>query len=331
MKLRIPMPRIKGIVRNAIGWSSEEDRAVARTMSAAHSWLEDQHGSTTPFFLWVDTFDPHEPWDQPRYYTDLYDPGYEGDELMEPAYEPADYATEREIEHMRCMYAGKLTMVDRWIGCLLDGIEFMGLNENTAVIVTSDHGFYHGEHNLIGKVRLDRDGVICGRWPLYDTIAHPPLLVRGPDLPRRQRLSSFCQPPDLTATILDLAGVPAPGTVQGHSLLPLLRGEQTCIRDCAISSLNYTQDDDVRAPTSLRTDDWLYIYGGDEWDDELYDLAQDPGETTNVIDAQPEAARAIHARYLEVLEAIDCPPNRLDGRREFRPIRQTNIPHRKII
>jgi len=333
-KLRIPMKRIQNVVRNAMGWDGEADRRAPRTMLAAHRWLEDRAGSDAPFFLWVDTFDPHEPWDQPRYYTERYDPGYAGDELMEPAYEPAGYATKREIEHMRCMYAGELTMVDRWIGHLLDGIDRMGLADDTAVIFTSDHGFYHGEHGLIGKVRLARDGAIVG--PLYDTIAHPPLLLRIPGLTKGQKLAAFCQPPDLTPTILELLGASVPGRVHGQSLLPLLRGERRKLRDAAITSCTCITDAEVRCPTAYRTRDRLYVYGGDEWPSELYDLDADPNdadpkEERDILKRDLGMARKLHADHLAFLEAIGCPPASLDARRAFNPTPRAKLPRRRVI
>jgi len=330
-KLRVPMQRITQIVRNAMGYAGETDRPVARTVRAAHRWLEQQRDNAEPFFLCVDTFDPHEPWDPPRYYIDLYDPDYNGDELMEPAYEPADYASAEEIRHMRCMYAAKLTLVDRWIGFLLDGLELMGLKQDTAVIFTSDHGFYHGEHNLIGKVRLDREGPICGRWPLYNTIAHPPLLIRVPGEPGNQRIHAFCQPPDAMATILDLAGITRPDKVQGRSLLPLIRGRDDSIRDIAVSSCTFAQDAEVRPPTCLRSADWLYVYGGDEWQTELYDLRSDPDEEHNVLTEHRDVAQGMHARLLEFLADIDCPADNLEMRQEFNPAPRPDLPHRKII
>ena len=330
-KLRIPMKRIQNIVRNATGWDGEVDRRAPRTMLAAHRWLEKQYDDNTPFFLYVDTFDPHEPWDEPHYYIDRYAPNYTGDELMEPAYEPADYATQSEIEYMRCMYAGKLTMVDRWVGHLLDGVKRMGLADNTAIIFSSDHGFYHGEHNLIGKVLLDREGAICGRWPLYSTISHPPLLMKIPGVTNGSRYDSFCQPPDVMATILALTDMPIPSRVQGQSLLPLIRGEKKNTRDFAISSLTYIQDAQVRCPTSFRTKDYLYVYGGDEWESELYALQIDPEETQNIINSRTDVAEQLHEQYLDFLKEIDCPKMSLEARREFNPTPRADVPYRKII
>lgn len=330
-KLRIPMKRIQNIVRNSMGWDGETDRRCARTMLAAHRWLEDQAGDGTPFFLYVDTFDPHEPWDPPRFYIDRYDPGYVGDELMEPAYEPAGYATRREIEHMRCMYAGELTMVDRWIGFLLNGVKQMGLADNTAILFASDHGFYHGEHNFIGKVQLDRDGVICRRWPLYATIAHPPLLVKIPGLTAGRKHDAFCQPPDLMPTILDLMQLPIPSRVQGFSLLPMIKGQRAGVRDFAISSLTYTTDEQVRCPTSFRTRDHLYVYGGDEWGSEFHDLGADPEESRNTIDRHEAEAKRLHAQYLEVLRQVECPRSSLDARSGFNPVPRADLPYRRVL
>jgi len=250
---------------------------------------------------------------------------------MEPAYEPADYATQPEIEHMRCMYAGKLTMVDRWVGYLLDGVKRMGFADNTAIIFTSDHGFYHGEHNLIGKVLLDREGTICGRWPLYSTISHPPLLIKVPNATNGERCDAFCQPPDIMATILDLINAPIPSRVQGKSLLPLINREKDSIRDFAISSLTYIQDAQVRCPTNFRTKDYLYIYGGDEWESELFDLQNDPEETQNIIGIRGGVAEELHKQYLDFLKEIDCPQMSIDARRKFNPTLRADIPYRKII
>jgi arylsulfatase A-like enzyme len=297
-------------------------------MLAAHRWLEDRLGDGRPFFLWIDTFDPHEPWDAPRYYVDAYDPLFTGDALLEPAYEPSGYATDAEIAHMRCLYAAKLTLVDRWIGVLLEGLERMGLADDTLVIFTSDHGFYHGEHGLIGKVHLDRANRIIGRWPLYETITHAPLLIRHPGAADRGPVrNGFCQPPDLTATILDAFGLPAAAPLQGASLLPRVAdGAAPPARDVAVSSLTFVQDDSVRSPSSLRTTDWLYVYGGDEWDSELYDLRADPQEIRNVIDSHEDTARDLHERYIAFLGQLGCSDKSLRLRRDFRPTRRGELP-----
>jgi len=329
-KFRCPRSRVERAVRQRAAWR-EEETPVAQTMRAACRWLESRYGRREPFFLNVDTFDPHEPWVAPRYYVDMYDPGFRGHELIDPAYEPAGYATRREIAHMRALYAAEASMVDRWIGVLLEALERLGLAESTAVIFTSDHGFYHGEHGLIGKVRLNRRDHIVGRWPLYATISRIPLIIRVPGLRGHGAHGALCQPPDFMPTILELAGARIPRTVQGESLLPLLRGEKASLRDAAAASCTYLQDDAVRCPTSLRTGRYLYIYGGDEWPSELYDLRADPEEQKNVFAQRRDVAQRMHGRLLRFLEEVECPPERLAGRSEFDPRPRRRLPRDRVI
>jgi arylsulfatase A-like enzyme len=337
-KLRTPIEHLRRILRNEALWHSEEDRYVAQTMRAGAAWLESQYRSRAPVFLMVDTFDPHEPWNPPRHYVDLYDPDYVGDELFEPAYEPAGYASAAEIRHMRCLYAAEVTLVDRWIGYLLDTLERLRMAEDTLVILTSDHGFYHGEHGLIGKVELTRSGVICRRYPLYGTIARATLIMRGPGIRAGKAVASLCQPPDIMPTILELArpqrgrarGAQVPATVQGRSLMPLIVGKEGDT-GVAVTSYTFVQDEEVRAPSTLRTAEWSYLYGGDEAPSELYDLKRDPDERRNVFARQRAQAERLHARYVEFLERIDCPREHLEGRREFDPKPRCRLPRHRWI
>ena len=173
-------------------WRSEEDRMVARTMTEAERWLERHYDEQ--FFLYVDTWDPHEPWDAPPYYTELYWPGYDG-EVIQPIYGhwfDAPGLTEEKVRKAQATYMGEITMVDTWVGHLLRAIDNMGLTEKTAVIFTSDHGFYFGEHGgLFGKMTYTKgpDGTLQAHrdrqatWdhsPLYEEVVALPLLIAAP-------------------------------------------------------------------------------------------------------------------------------------------------------
>lgn len=293
----------------------EADFFVARTMLTAARWLEEEVASR-PFFLYVDTFDPHEPWFPPKWYLDRYDPGYEGEMLVEPAYEPVGYCTAREIEHMRARYAAMVTMVDAWIGHLLWALDRLNLRDETMVIITSDHGFYLANHGLIGKVRLDRDDKIIGRYPLYDDITRVPLLVRAPSA-RPGRRAALVQTPDIMPTVLDFAGVGIPERVQGRSLMPIIRGETGAVRDWAITSHTFLQDHECRSPSTLITDEWSYVFGGDEATHGLFHLPEDPHEERNRFETRGPIAGELHERYLAALAEIGCPPERIEGRRSW--------------
>ena len=95
----------------------------------------------------------------------------------------------------------------------------MGLFRNSLVILTTDHGFYHGEHGLIGKSHITPE---WSRYvPLYEEVAHIPLIVHYAGCAHRHE-QALVQPPDLMPTFLELAGAPDPGTMHGQSWLPLL-------------------------------------------------------------------------------------------------------------
>nr|MDA8219280.1 sulfatase [Dehalococcoidales bacterium] len=131
-------------LRESQYWKSEEDQMAPRTMKAAVDYLK-KADRNKQFFLWVDSFDPHEPWDPPSVYDpDLkcpYDPDYKGKDMFLPVIgEVAGIYTEEELHHIRMLYAEKVTMVDKWLGYLMDQVRAMGLEEDTLFMVVSDHG-----------------------------------------------------------------------------------------------------------------------------------------------------------------------------------------------
>jgi len=280
----------------------EEDYFVAQTMTSAIKWLEMNYDQHEKFFLHIDTFDPHEPWDPPKWYADMYDPEWKGGDVPGGAYIPgvprpaASDLTEEQLNHLRALYAGEVTLVDRWIGRLLQKIEDLGLLENTAIIFTSDHGTYLGEHNYVGK-----------RPHLYEEVAHVPLIVRLPDsegAPSGRR-DEIVQSPDIMPTILELAEVKIPPTVQGRSFLSILRGESEEGREIAVSSASLV------GPTlpkwiTVTSGRWALLASqtGSEVKSELYDLSNDPKETRNLIDEKPEVADELRTKMIEFLRAL---------------------------
>ena len=319
--------RRKGItttqyLRNVSNRQSERDYFVAQTMTAAAKWLELNHDQHKSFFLHVDTFDPHEPWDPPRWYVDMYDSGYEGKEVIYPVYGPCNYLTAEELKHCRALYAGEVTLVDRWVGMLLKKITDLGLLDDTSVIFTSDHGFYHGEHGLIGKSVIAP--MVGGSCPLYEEVAHVPLVGYLPDADGGEHCQALVQPPDLTATILELMGAKKQDSMQGKSLLPLLRGEEVAWRDFAVTSPSIIHGPVSGQRITVTTKEWVLIYSGqvDEAladnpgrrmnfgrleklagnvENELYSLAGDPKQQKNVFDEERDVAERLHSKLVEFL------------------------------
>jgi arylsulfatase A-like enzyme len=201
----------------------ETDYPGPRTMQAACKWLEDNQGANQ-FFLMVEAFDPHEPFDTPQSYLDLYEDDYIGPRYTWPKYGRVAEPPEAAL-HIQKRYAAKLTMIDHWLGKLLDKMDEQNLWEDTLVIFTTDHGFLLGEHEMTGKNVMH----------VYNEISHLPLMIHMPGVHSDgRRLAALTQNIDIMPTLLDYYGLDIPATVRGKSLLALIRGEREHLRDYAL-------------------------------------------------------------------------------------------------
>lgn len=208
----------------------EADFPGPRTMAAAARWLDENAGHHDRFLLFVDEFDPHEPFDTPAPYASMYDPDWEGPHLIWPPYMQGALAkgvlSERQARQIRASYGGKLTMIDRWFGRVLDAIDRNGLADDTIVILCTDHGHYLGEKDIWGK-----PGV-----PVYQPLGHIPLLIACPGV-APGTCDALTTSVDLFATLAELFGVEVRQRTHGRSLLPLLRGEKSEIRDWLLTGV----------------------------------------------------------------------------------------------
>ncbi|HVG98254.1 MAG TPA: sulfatase-like hydrolase/transferase, partial [Chloroflexota bacterium] len=234
-------------------------------------------------------YSPHSPWVAPQEFLDLYDPAT----LRLPAFPPpADAARagtdfdDAGLRAARHGYYAMISEVDHHVGRLLALLEASGQARDTVVVFTSDHGDWLGEHLRHGK-----------GYPASDQVSRVPLLLRWPaggpaDAPGRP-VDALVEAVDVLPTLLACAGVPVPPTVQGRSLLPLLRGERGGARDSALT--------EARGWKALRTERYRYVCrvtaGGPE--EHLWDLERDPGEYRDVA-ADPGYAAALgeHRRLL---------------------------------
>jgi arylsulfatase A-like enzyme len=275
-------------------WVGESDRFVARTMTAACDWLE-RH-TEEPFFLLVDTWDPHEPWNAPEYYTRRYLADYEGEEVQPPYAKWREAGlSERDVVVAHATYCGEVTMVDSWIGRLLEKIELAGIADETVVVFASDHGFYFGEHGYLGKSVWVEEARTQTWSPLYGELTRIPLFMRVPGVAPR-RTSALTTTADLAPTLLDLADVPALDSATGHSHAGVIAGERAEGRPFVISSwpLGYQKgrisvavDSWPRTvardlPLTVTTRTHSLVVGGPDDPVELYDLTADPAELHDV-------------------------------------------------
>jgi len=274
-------PRLNTLVqflRDQQGRDEEEQYQEAQLFSAAAQWIEDN--AEEHFFLWVDSFSPHPPWRVPKKYVDLYDPGYEGLEVIFAGAVEQSKLTEAELEHMRAIYAGNVTWVDKCVGKLLDKIDACGLRDNTIVILLSDHGRMLGEYDR--KIGMAPQFVFPELYKIVMMMRHPEGVSAG------GRVKTPVYNIDMIATMLELIGVEPPEPIDGQSLWPLITGERESIREFLISAQQDFQ--------SVWEPGWLY-YRHPEGE-HLYEIDKDRAEKHDLAKEQ-EAKRAEMAARLD--------------------------------
>ena len=202
----------------------ESDTSTARTFRWAMDFLEDNTAGQ-PFYLLVDCFDPHEPWEAPENYYRMYgDPSYPERRIVHCGYGPAQRFgyTPGEIAYVEAQYCGLCSLVDTWFGKLLIRLDQLGLSNNTAVFFISDHGtnFCDNPRNVIGKP----DDA------MYPGVVHLPFIARLPGRSDGAACSELVYNTDLVATVYELAGVASRQGIDGRSLMPLLAGRGSWTR-----------------------------------------------------------------------------------------------------
>lgn len=193
-------------------------------------------------------------------------------------------------------YYGMIAQIDDAVGLMLDQLAALGIERETIVVYTSDHGDLCGGHGMIDK-----------HYTLYDDVTRVPLIIRYPDypgqLPAGRRIGEYvsnCL--DIGATLAELCGLPDVDPGAGISLAPLLRGESQTQRDFAVSSAN-GQQFGLFTQRCIRTDQWLYVWNLTDTD-ELYAVEQDPGQKVNRIQetglsaALAELRQRLHAELI---------------------------------
>ena len=182
-------------------------------------------------------------------------------------------------EPWRLDYLRTLLALDDSVGTVTSTLESQGLAGSTFVIFVSDNGMFLGEHRL-GDKRL-----------MYEESIRVPFVIAGSGIAAPSRSTAMVLNLDLAPTLLQLAGVNVPATMQGTSLVPLLRGQTTSVRDSFL--YEYFSDPlipGVPAMTGVRTERWTYVrYPGIPDVEELYDLNLDPSELNNLAAATDHA------------------------------------------
>ena len=341
-------PEFKGqlkdrYVRNMLRMENEEDLPPVKTLRCVERWLR-RNNTRENFFLMIDEFAPHEPFNTPDYLVKKYDPDYKGPLLFWPKY-GKDMHDERELQHLRATYAAHVTLVDKYIGHVFETMSDLDMWKDTAFILMTDHGHFLGDHGFTGKPQC----------PQYDTLAHIPLMIYVPGLDgNATRVDALTANIDLFPTILELFGRKPEVPVHGRTLLPVMKGEANQVRDWNLygyfgrfvnitdghrtyfraprqdngelnvyslrwefpkrycpTGLNDTLElgrfmrDVPIAVGKLRIDAREVLEGTFEVCNHLYDLDEDPGQEKNLAGTDQENSYVDLLK--EALETVDCP------------------------
>ena len=312
---------------------NEEDWFSPQVFRRATRWLQ-HNAEHEDFFLMIDSFDPHEPWDPPRYYTNMYDdPNFNGREFCVAPYAPVkDHLNAAELKHVQALYAGEISMLDRWLGHFLEQAEIMGLMENTMIILTTDHGTHNGDHGRTGK-----------NWVLWDEISHIPLIVWHPQFGHGTRRKQLVQPIDFFPTVLDAQGIETPEGLHGKSFLPYLEdpngpdareailfGEFRQTANVTDGEYVLFQGVDPSNPplysysqiiSKWNSGDWGSFDGtrrlvgpgnantaGEKTKTRLYHIPSDPKHLNDIAASKPDELCRMQKLLIKKFEEIDAPP-----------------------
>jgi iduronate 2-sulfatase len=282
----------------ADGTDEEQTDGIAATQTA--ELLKEYAGKREPFFLAVGLYRPHTPYVAPKKYFDLYPldqikvpsiPDGYLDTIPKPARQSvtrkkhqvnlADDLARKAIQ----AYYASITFADAQAGRILDALRTNGLDQNTIVVFTSDHGYHMGEHGHYQKTTL------------FENAARVPLIISKPGIKAVGRTAnSPVEMVDFYPTLAELAGVQAPASVSGLSLAPVLDDADTQVRQSAFTQYG--------TGYSIRTLEYRYTEWGANGSDgkELYQHQSDPREMKNLIsdpayaDTISDLSRMLHRR-----------------------------------
>ena len=289
------MAAMQQYMANTSGRKSEDDYFCAQTTAAAIRWLE-LRDARQPFFLWVDMFDPHEPWDAPPRFQKMVRPDYGYDRFLFGYGVRNEDIRESDYAVIRDLYAAEAAFSDFIIGRLLAKIDALGLRDDSIVVFASDHGTHLGELGCVQKT-----AGLCN-----SAIAHVPLIVRHPD--RRfagKRVRELVGAADYMPTFLSLLGIEGFPGLDGKNFWSLTAGGRNHER-IFFGYGNFA---------AVRDQRWHYFQhfrGADPGKGPaLYDLEADPAEEHNVVENHPDVVderRALIADRFQAELPAATPP-----------------------
>ncbi len=237
-----------------------------------------------PWFFWMQYMDVHGPYLSHR--RNPYLDKLRAEMLYQKAMKNPGQLASEEKEELKTNYQAEISYLDRQLGGLVTEFRDLGLWDEMLVVITADHGDEFGEHGLFGHKNKP-----------YEELIHVPLMIKFPVSFPVEPGTCIAQPVrllDVLPTILDVNRISVGNSIQrqieGKSLVPLAQtgDDGSSLFDYIVIEKEVKGSDKLRI--GIRTEEWKFIFDGEEQTQELYHLAEDPMEQQNVIDDYPEIA-----------------------------------------
>lgn len=249
--------------------------------------MEELSADSHPWHIRLEFSEPHLPCNPHPSFAEMYDPAALpewrsfGETFADKPYIQRQQLVNWRVEHYAwqdwapivARYYAMISQVDDAVGHVLGAIKRLGLEEDTVVVFTSDHGDMCGGHRMMDK-----------HYVMYDDVVKVPLIVKYPKrIPAGRTYDELVYNLlDISPTLLDIAGIAPPASMQGRTLLPLLEGHAMPDWRQEVVATYHGQQFGLFTQRMLRTKRWKYIWNATDVD-EWYDLAADPDELANAI------------------------------------------------
>jgi arylsulfatase A-like enzyme len=280
---------------NTQHFQTEDDYFAAQTVRASIGWLK-QNAANRPFMLWIEMFDPHEPWDAPPRFQKMYrdDYGFERF-LFGYGFRPVDATTGKRLDLgpylpvLRDLYAAEVTYVDHCVGRLLEAMEKQKLLDDTIVVFTTDHGTHLGEQGYLQKQPALLNSLVM-RLPLV--IRHPERNTAG------RRVAGLVSAIDFAPTFCHMLGIDDQDQMHGRNAWDLVTGKAHRLHDRV-----FTQFGNFASVRDQRWHYFQHVAGTDRGAGPcLYDLEANPAETLNVLGKHPDVGADLRSRLADRLQ-----------------------------
>jgi len=291
-----PVKDATGIATGFQVWDEPEgkERKGHDTTARVLSWLDSN--PRVPFFLWVHYFDPHDPYRPPN----SFKPTLSADSEL------VDFLTAKglpdpldpKVLRLNNRYDGEVQFVDSQVGRLIEKLDDLGLLAESTFVVTSDHGEGLGQHGMMGHGEIHNEQIFI------------PLIIRFPDSFELHgtRVSQVVSLVDVVPTLVDILNLPLQQAdrrqFSGNSAYGRRPGGDFTIAQRVVGKQPEKWGPGERY--ALIGSQWKYLFNT-ALPDELFDIRDDPGEISNLLEAHPEVAAELRERLLSEIARYSAP------------------------